>query len=97
MQLGQAVVEPDVAAQDGEHDHAPGEVSMGNCCARSRGPVGRRPGWWRIRLACPPDQLPIAADADFCITGTVDPASSCPKGPFGDHLGYYSLAHPSRC
>ncbi len=38
--------------------------------------------------------LPIAADADFCITGTVDPTLQLPEGPFGDHLGYYSLAHP---
>jgi 4-hydroxy-3-polyprenylbenzoate decarboxylase len=38
--------------------------------------------------------LPIAADADFCITGTVDPQLQLPEGPFGDHLGYYSLAHP---
>ncbi len=35
----------------------------------------------------------IAADADFCITGTVDP-EPLPEGPFGDHLGYYSLQHP---
>jgi 4-hydroxy-3-polyprenylbenzoate decarboxylase len=38
--------------------------------------------------------LPLAADADFCITGTVDPELQLPEGPFGDHLGYYSLAHP---
>ncbi len=38
--------------------------------------------------------LPIAADADFCITGTVDPERQLPEGPFGDHLGYYSLSHP---
>jgi 4-hydroxy-3-polyprenylbenzoate decarboxylase len=37
--------------------------------------------------------LAIAADADFCITGTVD-SQQLPEGPFGDHLGYYSLAHP---
>jgi 4-hydroxy-3-polyprenylbenzoate decarboxylase len=37
--------------------------------------------------------LPIHADADFCITGTVDPDKLLPEGPFGDHLGYYSLAH----
>ncbi|MCE9547912.1 MAG: UbiD family decarboxylase [Planctomycetia bacterium] len=37
--------------------------------------------------------LPIHADADFCITGTVDPHKQLPEGPFGDHLGYYSLAH----
>jgi 4-hydroxy-3-polyprenylbenzoate decarboxylase len=38
--------------------------------------------------------LPIAADADFCITGVVEPDKLLPEGPFGDHLGYYSLAHP---
>src|SRR5262245_9358184 len=37
--------------------------------------------------------LPLAADADFCITGTVDPDKQLPEGPFGDHLGYYSLTH----
>ncbi len=38
--------------------------------------------------------LPIYADADFCISGTVDDAQLLPEGPFGDHLGYYSLQHP---
>lgn len=33
------------------------------------------------------------ADADFCIVGTIDPDKQLPEGPFGDHLGYYSLAH----
>src|SRR5262249_46115918 len=37
---------------------------------------------------------PIAGDADFVISGTVDPEKLLPEGPFGDHLGYYSLAHP---
>ncbi|HMO15194.1 MAG TPA: UbiD family decarboxylase [Pirellulaceae bacterium] len=37
--------------------------------------------------------LPIYADADFCICGTVDPQRQLPEGPFGDHLGYYSLVH----
>jgi len=36
----------------------------------------------------------ISADADFIITGTVAPHENKPEGPFGDHLGYYSLAHP---
>jgi 4-hydroxy-3-polyprenylbenzoate decarboxylase len=36
---------------------------------------------------------PLAGDADFCITGAVDPNLQLPEGPFGDHLGYYSLAH----
>ncbi len=40
-----------------------------------------------------PDTLPLYAEADFCITGTVDSARLLPEGPFGDHLGYYSLAH----
>lgn len=35
----------------------------------------------------------IATDADFCITGTIDPGVTKPEGPFGDHLGYYSLQH----
>jgi 4-hydroxy-3-polyprenylbenzoate decarboxylase len=40
------------------------------------------------------DQEPaIYADADFCITGTLDPQATKPEGPFGDHLGYYSLQH----
>ena len=36
----------------------------------------------------------ISADADFIITGTVMPHENKPEGPFGDHLGYYSLKHP---
>jgi 4-hydroxy-3-polyprenylbenzoate decarboxylase len=35
----------------------------------------------------------VYAEADFCISGTVDPERLLPEGPFGDHLGYYSLAH----
>lgn len=36
----------------------------------------------------------LSTDADFCIIGTVGADSVKPEGPFGDHLGYYSLAHP---
>lgn len=36
----------------------------------------------------------LSADADFVITGTVYPQENKPEGPFGDHLGYYSLTHP---
>jgi 4-hydroxy-3-polyprenylbenzoate decarboxylase len=36
----------------------------------------------------------ISADADFVITGIVRPQETKPEGPFGDHLGYYSLVHP---
>ena len=34
----------------------------------------------------------LAADADFCIIGTIGDETK-PEGPFGDHLGYYSLQH----
>jgi 4-hydroxy-3-polyprenylbenzoate decarboxylase len=47
----------------------------------------------RLREPLGSPDLPIAAEADFCITGTVDPDKQLPEGPFGDHLGYYSLAH----
>ncbi|MBY0526438.1 MAG: UbiD family decarboxylase [Gemmataceae bacterium] len=51
-------------------------------------------GGRRVPLIQRPDALPIPAEADFCISGTVDPKLQLPEGPFGDHLGYYSLAHP---
>jgi len=35
----------------------------------------------------------ISTDADFVITGEVYPGENKPEGPFGDHLGYYSLQH----
>jgi 4-hydroxy-3-polyprenylbenzoate decarboxylase len=47
----------------------------------------------RIEMVQRPGLLPIPAEADFCITGTIDPQRTLPEGPFGDHLGYYSLAH----
>jgi 4-hydroxy-3-polyprenylbenzoate decarboxylase len=55
-------------------------------------------GGRRVRLVTPPPEnghtpLPIPAEADFCIIGTVDPDKLLPEGPFGDHLGYYSLTH----
>jgi 4-hydroxy-3-polyprenylbenzoate decarboxylase len=50
----------------------------------------------RVRLARPPELAghTVHADADFCLVGTVAPAGPLkPEGPFGDHLGYYSLQH----
>ena len=35
----------------------------------------------------------ISTDADFVITGEVYPGENKLEGPFGDHLGYYSLQH----
>jgi 4-hydroxy-3-polyprenylbenzoate decarboxylase len=35
----------------------------------------------------------ISSDADFVITGIIRKDLKKPEGPFGDHLGYYSLQH----
>lgn len=35
----------------------------------------------------------ISNDADFVIIGEMEPGATKPEGPFGDHLGYYSLVH----
>jgi 4-hydroxy-3-polyprenylbenzoate decarboxylase len=53
------------------------------------GALGRR----RVRMLRRTDGLAIHADTDFCICGTVVPNTLLPEGPFGDHLGYYSLRH----
>jgi 4-hydroxybenzoate decarboxylase subunit C len=37
--------------------------------------------------------LPIVAEADFLFVGKVPPFLRRVEGPFGDHYGYYSLAH----
>jgi 4-hydroxy-3-polyprenylbenzoate decarboxylase len=51
-------------------------------------------GGRRIRMVRDPNGgLPIPAEADFAIVGTIDPNVRKPEGPFGDHLGYYSLTH----
>ncbi len=47
----------------------------------------------RIPMVRPGDALPMPAEADFVISGTIDPTRQKPEGPFGDHLGYYSLVH----
>jgi 4-hydroxy-3-polyprenylbenzoate decarboxylase len=39
------------------------------------------------------DGFVISADADFCIIGEIALDQLKPEGPFGDHLGYYSLKH----
>jgi len=54
------------------------------------GLLGRR----RVRMVGVPDGVPILAEADFAITGYIEPGVELPEGPFGDHLGYYSLRHP---
>lgn len=47
----------------------------------------------RVPMICRPGKLPIHAEADFCLVGRLDPTRTLPEGPFGDHLGYYSLTH----
>ncbi|MES2830108.1 MAG: UbiD family decarboxylase [Bacteroidota bacterium] len=54
------------------------------------GAIGNR----RFRYFYDDEGFCISADADFIITGTVYPQETKPEGPFGDHLGYYSLTHP---
>jgi len=54
------------------------------------GALGNR----RFRYFYDDEGFCISADADFVITGTVYPNENKPEGPFGDHLGYYSLTHP---
>ncbi|MBN9121299.1 MAG: UbiD family decarboxylase [Planctomycetes bacterium] len=52
-------------------------------------------GGRRLRLVAPNPTipLPLPAEADFVICGRIDPTRTRPEGPFGDHLGYYSLTH----
>ena len=52
------------------------------------GVLGKR----RFRYA-KKDGYVISADADFVICGELYPNDLKPEGPFGDHLGYYSLKH----
>ena len=53
------------------------------------GALGNR----RFRYFRDEEGFVISADADFVITGVVYPYENKPEGPFGDHLGYYSLTH----
>lgn len=50
-------------------------------------------GGHRVPMIRRPGELPVLAEADFCICGHIDPTQQKPEGPFGDHLGYYSLEH----
>ena len=50
-------------------------------------------GGRRVAMVRPDGCLPMPAEADFVICGSIDPLERKPEGPFGDHLGYYSLQH----
>ncbi len=49
----------------------------------------------RIRMArvANSECLPVSAEADFALCGYLEPGTVRREGPFGDHLGYYSLEH----
>ncbi len=51
-------------------------------------------GGRRLTLTRTPNGVIVPAEADFVISGSIDPTRTKPEGPFGDHLGYYSLTHP---
>lgn len=50
-------------------------------------------GGRRISYGRTPNGLPVPAEADFCISGHIYGNETKPEGPFGDHIGYYSLKH----
>ncbi|MCM2266116.1 MAG: UbiD family decarboxylase, partial [Desulfuromonadales bacterium] len=50
-------------------------------------------GGHRLPMVATVNGLLAPAEADFCLVGHIDPQRTLPEGPFGDHLGYYSLAH----
>jgi UbiD family decarboxylase len=47
----------------------------------------------KIPLAPGPGPHPLVATAEFALVGKVPPRVREQEGPFGDHYGYYSLAH----
>ena len=47
----------------------------------------------RFRYAKDSNGSVLSSDADFVITGIIRKGDKKPEGPFGDHLGYYSLQH----
>ena len=55
-------------------------------------------GWLRGKgvemVKCRTIDLEVPAHAEIVLEGWCDPAESRVEGPFGDHTGYYSLAHP---
>ena len=47
----------------------------------------------RLPLCRSREGRPIAADAEFVLSGSIQPGARRPEGPFGDHYGYYSEQH----
>ena len=59
------------------------ELLLASLVLGRRLPVVRPPGW----------PHPVPAEAEFALLGEVPPGLRHAEGPFGDHYGYYSLAH----
>lgn len=79
---GVRVFPPECASADDRAGGPPAEAAISQTLS---------PPESAFRIPHPP--LPLYAQADFCLTGWVDPHATLPEGPFGDHLGYYSLVH----
>lgn len=47
----------------------------------------------RIPMLTGAFSLPVPAESDFVIMGRIRGSRTAPEGPFGDHMGYYSLEH----
>jgi UbiD family decarboxylase len=47
----------------------------------------------RVPAAPPERPHPLVAECEFAVVGRVPPRERRMEGPFGDHYGYYSLAH----
>ena len=50
-------------------------------------------GGHRLSVVKTPNNLLAPAEVDFCLSGYILPGETRQEGPFGDHLGYYSLTH----
>ncbi|MCB0647735.1 MAG: UbiD family decarboxylase [Saprospiraceae bacterium] len=50
-------------------------------------------GGRRFRYFFDDEGFVVSSDADFVITGVIQKNIKKPEGPFGDHIGYYSLEH----
>lgn len=64
----------------------PERGALAPCVGETKSDGLEHTGGLRPPLRCP-------AEADFVLSGYIDPARTKPEGPFGDHLGYYSLTH----
>lgn len=60
------------------------EMAFAGVLRRRASPVGRATSV----------DLPVPADAEMVIEGTVSASETAPEGPYGDHTGYYNGVEP---